>query len=80
MVRKIIQLTKPQSEALERRAREQGVSFSEMIRRSVDLLLKEQPVMDEIRERAKAAVGYASSGDSDASVRHDDYLAEAYRQ
>jgi hypothetical protein len=80
MVRKIVQLSESQSEALERRARERGSSFSEMIRQSVDLLLQQEPVMDEIRRRAIAAVGFASSGDADVSVRHDDYLAEAYRE
>ncbi len=80
MVRKIIQLTETQSEAVECRAKEQGVSFSEMVRQSIDKLLREQPVMDEVRRRAMEAVGYASSGDTDVSVRHDDYLAEAYKE
>lgn len=80
MVRKIVQLTESQSKALDRRAREQGVSFSEMVRQSVNILLKEQPEIDEIRKRAMAAVGYATSEDADVSVRHDDYLAEVYLQ
>ena len=78
MVRTIIQLTEAQAQQLRGRAREQGVSVSEMIRRSVDLLLREPSAQDKIRERAKAAVGFANSGDTDVSVRHDDYLAEAY--
>jgi len=80
MVRKIIQLKESQSEALQRRAREQGTSLSELIRRSVDLYLSSEPEIDEIRARAIAAVGYAASGDKDVSVRHDDYLTQAYQQ
>lgn len=80
MVRKIIQLSESQSEAIERRARELQVSFSEMVRRSVDLMLKQQPAMDENRQRGIRAVGYVNSGESDVSTRHDDYLAEAYKQ
>jgi len=80
MIRKMVQLMESQSEALEQRAREEGVSFSEMVRRSVDQFLKQQQVMDETRQRAMNAVGYASSGDTDVSVRHDDYLTEAYGQ
>ena len=80
MVRKIVQLTESQTEALQRRAREQGTSFSEMVRRSVDVLLLQEPVMDEVRRRAMAAVGYATSADADVSVHHDDYLAAAYKQ
>jgi DNA-binding PadR family transcriptional regulator len=78
MVRKIIQLTESQVEALERMATEQGVSFSEMVRQSVDMLLTRKPVSDEVRRRAMEAVGYAHSGDRDVSSRHDDYLAEGY--
>jgi hypothetical protein len=80
MVRKIVQLMEAQSEALEQRAREQGTSFSEMVRRSIDAFLSQKPPGDDVRERAINAVGYAKSGRRDISVRHDDYLTEAYEQ
>jgi hypothetical protein len=80
MVRKIIQLTEPQAEALERRAKEQGMSVSALVRQSVDRLLSTPSLNDEIRRRAMEAVGFVSSGDADVSVRHDDYLADIYAQ
>jgi len=80
MVRKIIQLKESQSEVLKRRAKEQGISLSELVRRSVDAYLASEPKIDETRARAIAAVGYATSGDADVSVRHDDYLTQAYQQ
>ena len=79
MVRKAVQLTESQMAEVQRCAREHGTSFSEIVRRSIDAFLQQQPVTDGIRQRAVAAVGYASSADADVSVRHDDYLAAAYK-
>jgi hypothetical protein len=80
MVRTIVQLTEHQSRTLRERAREQGVSVSELVRRGVDVVIKSGVSHAEMRRRAREAVGFASSGDTDVSVRHDDYLAEAYKQ
>ena len=80
MVRTIIQLTDVQSKALKERAREQGVSASELVRQGVDMVLGTRIGDAEMRKRAKAAVGFASSGDTDVSERHDDYLVEVYKQ
>jgi len=80
MVRKIIQLNESQSEALKRLAKKQGISVSELVRRSVDAYLASEPKIDETRARAIAAVGYAASGDTDVSVRHDDYISQQTRQ
>ncbi|MBI2843272.1 MAG: ribbon-helix-helix domain-containing protein [Armatimonadetes bacterium] len=80
MVRRIIQITESQAEMLRERAREQGVSVSELVRRGIDMVLRSGMSNTEIRRRAKKAVGYVYSGDTDVSVRHDDYLAEAYCQ
>lgn len=79
MIRTIIQLTETQAEQLRAVAKEKGVSKSEIIRQSLSMML---PGMTdaEVRRRAREAVGFATSGDTDVSVRHDDYLAEAYRQ
>jgi len=78
VVRTIVQLTESQSQALRRQSQDQGVSLAELVRRSVDLFLRQEPAMDEVRRRAISAVGYARSGDTDVSIRHDDYLAEAH--
>jgi Arc/MetJ-type ribon-helix-helix transcriptional regulator len=80
VVRTIIQLSEAQSKALKERAREQGVSASELVRQGVDMVLGSRIGDAEARKRAIAAVGYASSGNTDVSERHDDYLAEAYKQ
>jgi hypothetical protein len=80
MVRTIVQLTETQSKALKERAREQGISASELVRQGVDMVLGSRIGDAEARKRAMAAVGFVSSGDTDVSERHDDYLAEAYKQ
>jgi hypothetical protein len=80
MVRTIIQLSEAQSRALKERAKEQGVSVSELARQGIDLVLSTRIGDSEAKRRALAAVGYASSGDTDVSEHHDDYLARAYKQ
>lgn len=79
MVRKTVQLTESQSHALKERAKEQGVSVSELVRQGVDMLLGIRIGDPEVRRRAMAAVGFATSADTDVSVRHDDYLADIHR-
>ena len=81
MVRTQLQLTEAQVRALKHRAAEEGVSVAELVRRAVDKSLQE--VMsdpDELRKRALSAAGRFRSGEDDALLRHDDYLAEAYGQ
>ena len=82
MVRTQIQLTEAQIRALKVTAAEEGVSVAELVRRAVDKSLHEElmPDPDELRRRALSAVGRFRSGENDASLRHDDYLAEAYGQ
>jgi Arc/MetJ-type ribon-helix-helix transcriptional regulator len=53
--------------------------MSDLVRESVDLLLREQ-VRSSAVERALSAVGRFRSGTSDISLNHDDYLAEAYNE
>jgi len=77
MVRTIIQLTEAQSEALKERAKEQGVSVSELARQGIDLVLRTRACSAEARKRAQEAVGFIRD-DPDVSVNHDRYLAEAY--
>jgi hypothetical protein len=80
MVRTQIQLTEAQAEALRRLAAERGVSMAELVRQSVDDLLRRSDAVDrrEVRRRAIAAAGTMNSGIPDLARRHDEYLAEAY--
>ena len=77
MVRTIVQLTENQAEELRRRAREQGVSISQLVRQGVDKLLSTPSADEAIRRRALAAVGFIRD-EPDLSVDHDQYLAEIY--
>ena len=80
MIRTQIQLTEEQAQALKMLAAKQGKSVAELIRSSVEEMLRRttEISIDERRRRAIAAIGRYHSGQSDISTRHDDYLAEAY--
>lgn len=83
MVRTQIQLEEDQSSRLRRVAAEHQVSVAELIRRSVDRYLEvlDGGVSDEERrQRARAASGRFRSGLGDLGSRHDQYLAEAFRE
>jgi antitoxin component of RelBE/YafQ-DinJ toxin-antitoxin module len=83
MVRTQIQLTNEESRRAKRLAARNRVSVSELIRRSLDRTLREEvipPDDEEIRRRAIAAIGAFRSDKTDVARRHDDYLAEAYRE
>lgn len=58
MVRTVVQLTESQTEQLRRRARDQRVSISELVRQGVDNILSTPTEDEEIRGRAAAAVGF----------------------
>lgn len=77
MVRKMIQLTESQAKGLEERAKREGISVAELVRRSVDETLSRPFITDEMRERAIKAVGFIHGGPPDLSVNHDKYYAEA---
>ncbi|MBI2237243.1 MAG: ribbon-helix-helix protein, CopG family [Actinobacteria bacterium] len=79
MIRTQIQLTEDQAARLRRIAAERGVSIAEVIREAVDRL-PDPHDRAERWARALAAVGkgHDREGATDVSVRHDDYLAEAY--
>ncbi|RMD66910.1 ribbon-helix-helix protein, CopG family [Candidatus Parcubacteria bacterium] len=62
-----------QDQALRRLAAEEGVSLSELIRRSVDLLLAELPVE---QDPAWKIVGLGSSDVSDLGTRHDEHIVQ----
>lgn len=81
MVRTQIQLTEEQSRALKRMASAWGVSVAQLIRDSVNALIRSSPTIDteERRRRALAAAGRFHSGKADLSTHHDQYLKEALR-
>ena len=80
MIRTQIQLTEEQAQALKMLAAKEGHSVAELVRQSVDELIRKRVgiSVDERRRRAIAAIGRFRSGQSDVSTDHDKYLAEAY--
>jgi len=80
MVRTQIQLPEDQLQRLREVAAEEGISVSELVRRGVTQLLANRfaPSRDELVRRFAELRGQFRSDASDVSVRHDDYLAEAY--
>jgi hypothetical protein len=82
MIRVQIQLTKEHLEAIKRLASVQGVSSAEVVRQAIDAMIQANPAGDfeERRKRALGIVGKFSSGRSDVSRKHDEYLAEAFSQ
>jgi len=80
MVRTQVQLREEQMEILREWATERRVSIAELIRQSVDMLIRSSGGIGEAekRRRAIAAAGSFRSGLSDVSVNHDRYLVEAY--
>jgi hypothetical protein len=79
MLRTQIQLKEEQMEWLRSKARARGISVSQLIRESIKFYLThEEHIREDRKRKALEAVGRFSSGTSDVSERHDDYLAEAY--
>lgn len=80
MIRTQIQLTEEQSEALKQLAAKEGKSVAEMVRLSVDQLIRSHRAVDreELRRRAIAVAGQFHSGDEDLAAEHDRYAAEAF--
>ncbi|MBI4826736.1 MAG: ribbon-helix-helix protein, CopG family [Nitrospirae bacterium] len=79
MVRTQIQLTEEQVKGLKKIAASRHLSVAELIRRSVDAILKTNAVVDseERYKRAMETAGRFRSGKSDISGKHDKYLGEA---
>jgi hypothetical protein len=80
MIRTQIQITKEQSQKLKRLASRQGISVSELIRRSIDrmIIAGNVPDQDAMRKRAMEAAGKIT-GPKNLAEDHDIYLEEAYR-
>jgi glycerol dehydrogenase-like iron-containing ADH family enzyme len=81
MIRTQVQLTEEQARALRDLASARQMSVAELIRQSVDTLIRSSGEVDiaERRRRAIAAAGRFHSGKSDISANHDEYLAEAFQ-
>ena len=80
MVQTQIQLSEEQMAALEELARKRHLSLSDLIRESVDNLLRSAagfPTLEQ-KQRALAVAGRFKSGLGDLAKRHDDYVAEAF--
>ena len=76
MIRTQVQLTEEQSRVLKNLASMRQVSVAELIRQSVDALIRSSREIDakERRRRAIAAAGRFHSGAPDISAKHDEYL------
>jgi hypothetical protein len=82
MIRTQIQLTEAQAQTLKAMASASQSSVAEMIRQSVDHMIRQSGGIDvvERRRRAIAAAGRFHSGQSNVSTEHDRHLVEAYRE
>ena len=79
MLRTQIQLKEEQMEWLRFKASARGISVSQLIRESIKFYRAHEEQLPKNRKRqALEAVGRFSSDTSDVSMRHDDYLVEAY--
>ena len=79
MLRTQIQIEEDQIRWLRDRAKERGVSVSQLIREGVEFYRKyEDRLPEDKKKKALAAIGRDSSGVSEISEKHDDYLAEAF--
>lgn len=78
MVRTQIQITAEQARALKRLAAREGKSVAELIRISLDSMLRTGGIPDEagLRRKASAAAG-KFNGPANLAEQHDAYLAEA---
>ncbi|MCK6480074.1 MAG: CopG family transcriptional regulator [Planctomycetes bacterium] len=75
-----VQFTEAQSGALRRMAAAEGRSVADLVRESVDALVRARSRRSraEVRERARGAAGRFRSGHGDLSADHDRYLREEF--
>ena len=80
MIRIQVRLTPEQKRALRYLAKQEGKSVAEMIRLSVDAMLRTNKAIDQKvqREKAIAAAGKLHCSFEELSTRHDRYLAESF--
>ncbi len=82
MVRKQIQLTDKQAEAIKKMSSQMNLSIAEIIRRGIDSYIRAYGAIsqEERRQRAIKSAGQFHSGKTDLSEKHDMYLVEIYRR
>ena len=81
MIRTQIQITPEQARALKRLAAREGISVAELIRTSVDAMLRAGGIQDEVGLRRKAGTAAGKlRGPDNLAINHDDYLVEALDQ
>jgi hypothetical protein len=68
-----IYLDERQNQALRRLAREKNTSVSELIRRGIDLLLRQVPAE---QDPAYQLIGLGTSGVANIAEKHDEYLTQ----
>jgi len=80
MYRTQIQLTTEQAQALKQLAAREGKSVSELIRMSVEIMLRSGGVRDPRgqKQRAIEAAGKLCGDPQDLSKEHDRYLTKAF--
>jgi hypothetical protein len=81
MIRTQIQITSEQARGLKRLAAKEGKSVAELIRISVDSMLRAGGIKDfeALRRKASEAVGKLN-GPENLAANHDDFLAEAFER
>lgn len=81
MIRTQIQITSEQARALKRLAAREGKSVADLIRGSVDSMLRAGGTKDweSLRHKAITAAGKLN-GPENLAANHDDFLAEALDQ
>lgn len=81
MSRTMVYLDLQQHKALKARAKAEGVSLAELMRRLVKQHLEERQALPSVPPAAYARmVALGSSGRADISERHDAYLAQALQR
>jgi hypothetical protein len=80
MIRKQVLLTREQSIILKHLAKQENISVSELIRRSVDHYLQTRRGFskEERKQQLLSVIGIGESGIIDLGASHDKYLAEIY--
>jgi hypothetical protein len=79
MVRTQIHMEERQIAWLQNKAKERGVSVSQLVREGIDLYRSMQNRLSpEKKQKALAATGRFFSGYSEISIRHDEFLAEDF--
>jgi predicted DNA-binding protein len=77
MIRTQISISQAQARRLRRLAADRGTSIAHVVREAIDAYVPDDAAARAERvKRALAAAGRFTSGLTDVSDRHDDYLAE----